>query len=170
MIDIETSRLFINELTFRDAKFIMELLNTESWKKHIGDRNIGTIQQAERYIQKIRNTADMKYWVVFRKTDKTPLGIVTFIKRAYLEHHDIGFAFLPQFTGQGYAIEAVQRILTLVRETFALKTILAIVKPDNDSSIKLLEKIGFIPDQTTHLDESESSILIFRLFVADAGI
>jgi len=34
------------------------------------------------------------------------------IKRDYLEHPDIGFAFLPEFTGKGFAFEIADATMT----------------------------------------------------------
>jgi RimJ/RimL family protein N-acetyltransferase len=48
---LETERLHLRELSLEDAGFIVELLNTEGWLTFIGDRNVRTEKQAERYLQ-----------------------------------------------------------------------------------------------------------------------
>jgi RimJ/RimL family protein N-acetyltransferase len=64
------------------------------------------------------------------------------IKRDYLPQPDIGFAFLPAFTGKGYAFEAATATIAYAKEILHLPTILAITLPTNLKSIHLLNKIG----------------------------
>ncbi len=138
-----TARLILNELSLNDAAFIFELVNTDEWKKFIGDRNIHTEQDAKTYIQKIIDNPNVNYWVVKTKGQEIPIGIITFIKRDYLEHHDIGFAFLARYTKQGYAYEATVAVLKEVIKDSSHTHVLATILEENVSSIQLLEKLGF---------------------------
>ena len=92
---METARLFLRALTPKDDAFILSLLNSPKWIQFIGDRNCHSLEDAGIYIQKILNTSTMQYWVLENKESGNPLGVITLIKREYLEHHDIGFALLP---------------------------------------------------------------------------
>ena len=76
------------------------------------------------------------------KDTPTPLGIISFLKRSYLEHFDIGFAFLPEFNGCGYAYEAAEKVLFIASQKEEYSTILATTIPQNIASIKLLNKLG----------------------------
>lgn len=140
---METNRLILNKLTSENAAFILSLVNTPGWIRFIGDRNIHNVQDALHYINRINNNPDIIYWVVSLKHDRTSTGIITFIKRDYLDFHDIGFAFLPEFYGQGYAFEASTIVLEYLRRSTHHETILATTIPSNEKSIKLLEKLSF---------------------------
>ncbi|MDP4263576.1 MAG: GNAT family N-acetyltransferase [Bacteroidota bacterium] len=137
-----TPRLLLDKLTLRDTEFIYELVNTPGWIKFIGDRNIKTQEDAIAYIQKLIDNPAINYWVVKSKGQSIPMGIVTFIKRGYLEHHDIGFAFLPEYSKQGYAYEATIAILDDVIKDPLHTQILATTIKENTNSIRLLEKLG----------------------------
>ncbi len=139
-----TERLSINMLRIEDADFIFKLVNTATWKKFIGERNVHNRKDAVAYIQKIMAADNINYWVVKLSDRQVPVGIVTFIKKDYLLHHDIGFAFLPTYTKQGYAFEAADKILTDILQTGQHNTILATTIKENLSSIQLLKKLGFI--------------------------
>jgi [ribosomal protein S5]-alanine N-acetyltransferase len=137
-----TERLIIKPLALTDVSFILELLNSEGWIKFIGNRNVTSQVEASTYIERILENKNIVYWVVKLRDSQVPVGIVTFIKRDYLEHHDIGFAFLPNFAKKGYAYEATNAVLQqLIRER-NITHILAITVPENMKSIKLLKKIG----------------------------
>ena len=139
---ISTNRLSLDILTEGDAGFIIEIVNSKGWLQFIGDRNVHSKEDAIVYIHKILATPNLYYWVVRIKEESIPIGIVSFIKRTYLDNFDIGFALLPGFAGKGYAYEAANGVLSIVKTDPVYKTILATTIPSNLSSIKLLGRLG----------------------------
>lgn len=143
-INYKTERLFLSELCLTDSEFINELVNTQEWIKFIGNRNVRTEVDANNYIQRIIYNPNSNYWVVKLKSNNLSIGIITFMKRDYLEHHDIGFAFLPKYTKNGYAFEATVTFLNDLINKKSHRRVLATTIKENISSIKLLKKLGFI--------------------------
>ncbi len=137
-----TERLVLDEFSLNDAEFIAELVNTQEWIKFIGDRNIRTEEDAKNYVQKIIDNPNINYWVVKLKNSNLSIGIITFIKRDYLEHHDIGFAFLPKYAKNGYAFEATAKVLNDAINKRNHRQIVATTITENINSIKLLKKLG----------------------------
>jgi ribosomal-protein-alanine N-acetyltransferase len=151
---VETTRLFIEPLTTNDSHFIFELVNTEGWLTFIGNRNVTTQEDAVNYIQKILDNPNCTYYVFKLKGDNTPIGVVTLIKRDYLDHHDIGFAMLPQYSKNGYSFEASKYILDELARNKHTK-ILAITLSNNVSSKSLLEKLGLAFEKAISEDGEE---------------
>src|SRR5690606_23924723 len=120
---ITTKQHFIRPLSASDSLFILELLNTEGWITYIGDRNINSQEDALSYIQNIRENPNAFYWVIVLKETNTAIGLVTLIKRDYLDIRDIGFALLPIYSGQGHALEATKAILNTLNEDIAAITL-----------------------------------------------
>jgi len=147
METIESERLFLRPLTLEDAEFILQLLNTDGFIKYIGDRNVRTIEQAKDYLLngplKSYKVNGFGLSLAELKTDRTPVGMCGLLKRDYLDHADIGFAFLPDHTGKGYAYEIAKEIIHYGLNELQMKKIFAIVLSENSSSIKLLKKLGF---------------------------
>ncbi len=139
----KTERLFLRTLTADDSGFIFELVNTAGWIKFIGDRNVKNNEDADKYIQKIITNTAINYRVVTLLNNQTAVGVVTLIKRDYLDHPDIGFAFLPAYSKNGYAFEATTAVLDGLLNSGEHATILATTIPENNSSIQLLRKLGF---------------------------
>lgn len=148
----ETERLLIRELDAEaDAEFVLELLNTPAFLHYIGDRGVRSVEQArtfidERYRASYRDHGYGLYLVALRNGDGAsgqPIGICGFVKRDHLEHPDIGFAFLPEFEGRGFGFESADAMLSFGRESLGFQKVLAITSQDNDSSGKLLIKLGF---------------------------
>jgi RimJ/RimL family protein N-acetyltransferase len=138
----KTPRLSLNPLTVNDTEFIRRLVNTPGWIKFIGNRNVNTPEEAIAYTQKLIDNPSINYWVVTRNDDQTAVGVVTLIKHDYLEHWDIGFAFLPDCGKQGFAFEAASAVLHDTLKNPLHSNILAVCVKENVSSIKLLEKLG----------------------------
>jgi RimJ/RimL family protein N-acetyltransferase len=152
---ISTSRLLITDITLNDAGFMLELLNTDGWKQFIGDRNVNNKQEAEAYIQKIIDNPNFGYFTVRLKEGDLPIGMTSMIKRDYLDHHDIGFAFLPDYKGKGYAFEAASAVLNHP-STLAVHTkVLATTLKHNSSSIQLLERLGLVLDKEIKVEGKE---------------
>jgi len=154
-----TSRLIASPLHNGDAAFVQNLLNTEGWLQFIGNRNIHSIEDALAYINKINSTAGIHYWVVQLKTTGEKIGLVTLIQRSYLPHHDIGFAFLPAFSGNGYATEAAAGLMQIAFTSFKLPVIMAVTVPQNSPSVKLLEKLGMRFEK--QLEETGEKLLLY---------
>lgn len=138
-----TDRLVLHRLKLKDYRFIKELVNSPGWLKFIGDRKIKTDSDAKSYIRKIIEAPKVNYWVVRLLDQGEPIGIVTCIKREYLKHSDIGFAFLSQYSNKGYAYEAASAVLRGLLSGRVHPKILATAIQGNDRSVRLLEKLGF---------------------------
>jgi RimJ/RimL family protein N-acetyltransferase len=162
---LETDRLLLRWLTVDDAEFIMGLLNEPSWIRFIGDRGVRTLDDARAYIE--NGPVDMYHrlgfglYMVERKEDGAPLGMCGLIKRKGLDDVDIGFAYRPAYWSKGYAFEAAAAVLQYAKNTLGLRRIVAITDPENASSRKLLEKLGFKFEKMIALAEGQSEIMLF---------
>lgn len=148
MAILETDRLLIAELTTADAPFILELVNSPGWLQFVGDRNIKDLAAAQSYII---NGPMVSYaafghglYIVTLKNKQVSIGLCGIIKRNTLPDADIGFALLPAYTGNGYALEAASAVLQYAKEILQLKKILAITLEANHRSISLLFKLGLV--------------------------
>lgn len=152
LTSLQTERLSLDSLTLNDHTFIRALVNTEGWLRFIGDRHVRSEEDATAYIHKIQHNPTITYWVVRLRDTPTAIGIITFLKRAYLAHFDIGFAFFPEYMGQGYAYEAASEVLNVVRQQPEHAVVQATTVAENVSSKKLLEKLGLQFEQELAVD------------------
>lgn len=162
---IETTRLRLCELADADAPFILELLNQPSWLQFIGDKGVRTIDDARRYINDGPRAMYARhglglYRVAIRDSEQSA-GLCGLIRRDTLDDVDIGFAFLPQFWGQGYAYEAAAAVMKQGREVLGLPRIVAIVSPGNESSIRLLQRLGLRFQRLVRLTPEADPVQLF---------
>ncbi|MBV7533145.1 GNAT family N-acetyltransferase [Chitinophaga sp. sic0106] len=158
----DTYRLQLKNLTLHHAPFILELLNTEGWKTFIGERYIHTILDARAYIQRINGNPDIKYYVVYLKDTASPIGMISLIQRAYLPDRDIGYAFLPRYTGNGYALEAAKCVLDGLIAHTKQPVLYATTFPHNVASVRLLEKLGLRLKEELQR-EQEGKLLLYEV-------
>ncbi len=163
MTILETNRLILREQTEADAPFILELMNTPGWLRYIGERNIRTNEDARAYIANgaMKSYAQYGYglWLVELKNNGTALGACGLLKRDFLDHADIGFAFLPQHAGKGYAYEAAVGVVNYAKDVLSMNAIAAIVTHDNDASIGLIKKLGMEYDGTVKYPGEEELLM-----------
>ena len=165
MIILETERLRLRRLSIDDAEFILRLLNEPSFIQHIGDRGVRTLEDARAYVLKGPVASYEKFgfglWLVETKSDDVPIGICGLLKRDVFEDADIGYALLPEFWSKGYALESASAVMAYARETLGSKKLLAVVNADNQSSIRLLEKMGFHYEKMVRLSDDAPEIKLF---------
>ena len=153
-----TQRLTIERIAVNEGDFIARLVNTPGWLKYIGERNVKSGEDGQAYIQRIVASPHVRYWVVYLKDPRVPAGVVTLIKRDYLEHWDIGFAFLPEHNGKGYARESAECILDELFAGDEHHVIQAVTVPHNAGSIRLLERMGFQFDKEIEHEKEKLSL------------
>lgn len=167
---VETERLTLRRLERGDAEFILGLLNDPSFLRFIGDKGVRTLDDAREYISNGPLASYERFgfglYLAARRDDGAPIGICGLLKRDSLEDVDVGFAFLPQFWSQGYAFEAASAVMAYGRNVLRLGRIVAITSPDNESSIRLLEKLGMRFESMVRLSADSPEI---RLFASDVS-
>jgi RimJ/RimL family protein N-acetyltransferase len=165
---LETERLRLREFTLDDSEFIIDLMNSPGWLKFIGDRNVRTIEQAEKYLENgpIKSYQENGFGLsmVERKDDGVSVGMCGILQRETLDTPDIGFAFLPAFNGKGYAFEIASAVMTYAKSNLGLSRISAITISENDRSISLLEKLGMMYRSKFSFPGSEEELLLYSNF------
>jgi RimJ/RimL family protein N-acetyltransferase len=167
---LETPRLSLRQMSVDDAEFMLALLNDPSWLRFIGDRGVCTLDDARNYILQgaMANYARLGYgfYLVELKEAGIAIGMCGLAKRDYLDHADIGFAFLPAYCGQGYAFEAAAATLQYAQRQLHLPRILATTRLDNLSSSKLLEKLGMRLDKIIMHPDGDRELKLYDIDLA----
>ena len=162
----ETERLAVRELnSASDAEFVRCLLNSPKFLEYIGNRGVRTVEESaafieNRYRQSYRDHGFGLYAVEL-KNGGTQIGICGFVKRDTLSSPDLGFAFLPEFEGNGYGFESAGAALNYGCGQLGFSTVLAITSIDNDASGRLLEKLGFCFERLS--ENGDETIKLFSI-------
>jgi len=162
---LETERLTLREITTNDAEFLLRLLNEPSFIQNIGDKKVRTIDDARLYalngpVASYKQHGFGLYLVTLKETE-VPIGICGLVKRELFPDADIGYAFLPAYWRKGYALEATTAIKRHAFAVLGQKQLLAIVNPENASSIRVLEKIGLKFKRMVRMAEDAPEICLY---------
>ena len=163
----ETERLLLKPTSEEDAEFVFELFNTPNWLKYIGNRNVLSIESAREYINfkmlpQLERLGFGNYTVI-RKSDHISMGICGLYDREGLDGIDIGFAFLPEYGGNGYAFESANKLKQVAFTEFGITEVVAITTQDNTTSQKLLEKLGLTFTGTTKIPNDDEELLLYKI-------
>lgn len=167
-MNLETQRLRVREFTATDVSFIVALLNAPNWLRYIGDRGVRTEPEALHYLEHGPRASYVRFGFglccVERKNDGVPVGMCGLLKREALPDVEIGFAFLPEHCGVGYAYESAGATIEAGWRRHGLKRLAAIVRPDNAASIHVLTKVGLGFEKMVQLPGGEPLCYYSRKF------
>lgn len=162
---IETDRLRLREFTLDDAPFVLKLVNEPAWLENIGDKSVHSLDDACNYLLQgpIKSYQDNGYglYLTELKLKGEPVGMCGLVKREFFENPDVGFAFLPQYWGLGFASEAARATLDYAQQHLHINTVLGLTSMGNASSMRVLEKIGLKFDKVVDLPGYDEQSRLF---------
>lgn len=87
----------------------------------------------------------LRFWIFTKEEPDTIIGTVSFqnIIRSVYQSCQIGYKLDPLYWKHGYARESIRKAISIVFQEFDLHRIEALVLPDNQPSIRLLEHLDF---------------------------
>ena len=162
-----TERLVLRRITPGDAAFILELLNEPGWLRHIGDRNVHTLDEARAFMESRMLPLHARFGFGFyraeMKSDRTVVGMCCLLRRDGLDDVDLRFAFLARHAGHGFAREAAEAVVRHAGEDLGLARLVAITRPDNLRSIALLEKLGMRLERPLRLPGGDEELRLYGM-------
>jgi RimJ/RimL family protein N-acetyltransferase len=163
--ELQTARLVLRRLDFDDAPFIVGLLNQPSFLANIGDRGVRNVDDAHRYLREGPMAMYEKFgfglWHVSRRSDGASIGMCGLLRRDIFPDADLGYAFLPEYWGQGYAFEAAGAVVKHASEKFGLRRLIAVVSEGNLASIRVLEKSGMKFERMVSMRADEPEVRLY---------
>ena len=169
LITLQTQRLLLRPMTLGDAAFAVEILNDPGFIRFIGDRQVRDETQARAWLERgnltaYRESATGMLAVTQLAMPERCIGICGLVLRPELApDYDLGYAFLPQFGGQGFALEAAQAVTRYAQYERNLPRLLGIVDPDNTRSVKLLESLGMRCVRSQRMENETDDISVYEI-------
>lgn len=163
---LDTARLRLRTLTLDDAAIYLQVLNTPLFIRWIGDRQIRTEAQAREALAVgplcMQSMRGFSLYLVERKSDGAAIGMCGLIKRDTLDDVDLGYAYLPEYAGQGYASEAAAGVL-LHAKSLELTRVVAITSPGNAASDAVLRRVGMRFEKIVKLTPEDTGTQLFAV-------
>jgi RimJ/RimL family protein N-acetyltransferase len=144
---IATDRLVLRPIQIEDKKAIFEYRSDAEANKFQGwiPR---TVEEVEEFIGRVAKKIDAPgTWFQFVLLEKASDKLIGDFGLHFIGSEnrqvEIGFTLSKSFQGKGYASEAFIHIVDYLFYTLKKHRIIASIDPENISSIKLVEKLGF---------------------------
>lgn len=147
-----TKRLLLKVLTPEQATKVLEfqLQDKELFERYEADRcpNFYTIEHQKKMLEYEFRLAlkkiNIRFYIFLKDDPTTIIGTICLyeISSTY-KRCEIGYKFASRFHGNGYALEALLKVIQIAFQELELERIVAHVQDTNFSSIRILKKIGF---------------------------
>ncbi len=142
---LETDRLILTEFTLDMAQAVHENSLDADNRRFVPDEVFETVEEARETISFLMsryggNEGPFVYPLIMKKNEAN-IGYVQLIPVA--EGWEIGYHIAKEYTGSGYAAEAVRAFLPQIMKKHQLKQVYGICLADNLASRRVMEKCGF---------------------------
>lgn len=148
---LETERLILREMTQNDFSSLAQILQDPqvmyAYEHDFCNSDIQTWldRQIARYHQ-----YGFGLWAVILRSTHEMIGQAGLTMQPYRDHEvlEIGYLFQKKFWHHGYATEAARACQTYAFEHLHQEKVHAIIKTDNEASIKVAQRLGMTLQDT----------------------
>ena len=154
---LHTKRLTVRETTLDDIDVFYRIYRDpgmtefqeglfqepEDEKKYLAD-----------YITNVYGLLGFGVWTVLKSDTGEIIGRAGFSVRGGFEAIELGFLIAREHQRQGYAYEVCDAILRYGQQVLRLEQVQALVKAQNEASVRLCERLGFLRSETVRIEEN----------------
>ena len=145
-MQIKTPRLTITRFSTDMAQAVYENSQDDDTRRFVPDEVYNSVEEAREAIEflmsRYESTDGPFVYPVITNNEGKNIGYVQLCK---LDEGtwEIGYHIAKNFTGKGYATEAVKAFLPAMAKKLNIKEVYGICLTENTASIRVLEKCGF---------------------------
>ena len=144
---IETNRLIITKFTPDMAEVVHQNSLDENTRRFLSDEVFETVEDAAETIDFLMSQYEgadgpFVYPIITNDGGKN----IGYVQLCQIDDGtwEIGYHIAKQFTGHGYATEAVKAFLPVMAQKLNIKEVYGICLAENTASVRVLEKCGFV--------------------------
>lgn len=155
--DIETQRLRLRHFTPNDADELHRIYSNPELFKYMSNEKPLLWEQTRTVINSIIESWQHYNFGVWALVDKRNQKLIGHCGLKYLENTlevQIGYLLLKSYWGRGLGTEAASAVLKYGFEVANLPQIVAVAKPENIASRRVLEKVGLKYEKDAYFYEN----------------
>ncbi|KQS34052.1 GNAT family N-acetyltransferase [Dyadobacter sp. Leaf189] len=146
MVRLESERLSYEKFTQEHFADYFRLVSEQDVMQYITGAALNEEQAKARFqvaLNADRGLHHFGFLAVFEKETGTFTGLAKIVP---FETNlcEIGYALFPAFWGKGYATEITRTMVSYAKQLGNVPELIALVSPENHSSVKVLTKQGFV--------------------------
>ena len=146
-MNIKTSRLTIKTFSLDMAMSVYENSQEDDTRRFVPDEVYDSVEEARATIEFLMSRYDSDdgpfvYPIITNDGGKN----IGYVQLCQIDDGswEIGYHIAKQFTGQGYATEAVKSFLPVMAKKLNINEVYGICLAENTASVHVLEKCGFV--------------------------
>lgn len=149
---IETERLILRDMLATDDEGMFALDSDPEVHRYVGNKPVQTIEESRRVIEIIRSQYDTNgigRWAVIEKNTGLFIGwaglkLMKEMTNGHINYLDLGYRFIRQHWGKGYAKEAAKASAAYAWNELHAKDLFGMAEEHNIASRKVLESVGLV--------------------------
>ncbi len=145
-MNVKTSRLTIKTFSLDMAQSVYENSQGDDTRRFVPDEVYDSADEARaaiEFLMSLYDSADSPFvYPIITNDGGQNIG---YVQLCQIDDGswEIGYHIAKQFTGQGYATEAVKAFLPAMAQKLNIKEVYGICLAENTASVRVLEKCGF---------------------------
>ena len=145
---LHTDRLTLRACTQADVNEVFMMRSDPRILKYLVNPPATKLEEAAAFIDKLigfqEQNESINWGISLKGCDKI-IGTICYWNIAKAHHRaELGYVLISEYWGNGYMHEAITAVIQYGFKTMKLHSIGAYVNPDNEASIKSLERSGFV--------------------------
>ncbi|MBV1925472.1 MAG: GNAT family N-acetyltransferase [Dokdonia sp.] len=169
----ETERLILREIVIEDTGDMFRLDSDPRVHTYLGNNPIKCMGKARTYVDYIRmqyERCGIGRWAAIEKSSGNWIGW-TGLKlnfenemNGHKNYYDIGYRFMPEYWGKGYATESSIAARDYFFEHFKGEKLCGLAELDNEASCRVLEKIGLDRKDNFRFEQENMDLAWFEAY------
>ncbi len=145
---LELENYILRKLKDLDFTEIFEIYSDAETIKYEGIEPIETEEQSKKYIENILNGYKNKFFIRWGIEDKTNKQIIGLIALHHIDYKNfssqIGYILNRRYWHKNIMNQSLNEVISFIFNNTEIHRLEVSIHPDNISSIKLAEKLGFL--------------------------
>lgn len=162
---IQTARLILRPFTVDDAAAYWPLVWLPEVIRYTGEERVMSIDAARQTLID-RPLRDYEVYgfgrmACIEKSTKRLIGFSGLKYLEELEEVDVGYRFLPDTWGNGYATESAKALMEMGTKEHGIRRYIGLVLPENQASANVLDKLGLAYVHRIHLADNPKELSFY---------
>lgn len=154
---LETERLFLRRFNENDIDAVFAMRRDADLMRFIREPQTNRTE-AENWVKLVSSrweTEQFGFCAVIEKSSNRFAGWCGLWRLKETDEVEVGYALIKDFRGCGYAKEAAEAFLVYGFEMLNLREIVAVARPENRASRRVMERLGMTYDYTGKFYQSD---------------
>ena len=146
---LRTKRLLLRNFCESDVDILWQYRNDVRCNQYQRYEDTGR-EYLERFVERFADSVflhgEEQHFAIVQQDSKEMVGDLSVFYTESDHCYTLGITIAPSFQRQGYAFELLREVVARIQNRAPSADIVALIEKDNDNSISLFKKLGFVEE------------------------